>query len=522
MGGIGVGTVGFSTINPVNPASFASLRLTTLDITGFGEFRSQKGNGNTNSLFNGGFHNFGLGFKTNKPLSIVLGLRPISSVGYNISLPDTITLDTTSQPHTVNYSGSGGLNQFYLGFGFSLFRKLRIGASLPITFGTINYRWETEFEDVSVRPVTIRERTTLIGVTPTFGVQYEDSLKFRKKVDELEVLKDRRDKIADLFEELDKRDQDYQKEKAETDALRKDYEAKMAENNAEKDKITKQRENLEGAGTVVEKEVEKLRKLEFKYVTKNKRLEQKLRKEEKELKLTRQRIDRERKVLNEELSQIAEKEQKFKDGTNDSLRFRTEEKKLLYRLGGVITTSASLTGDRSLVYDVIDFTDTVISNTDGKVGVPTKIGLGFTVGQSRKWSAGMDIMMQDWGDLDYFGSPDPSLGRSIKVSLGAEWIPSYFSRKGAERIAWRAGAYFQETPYRLNNQAVTEFGVTVGMGIPLGFRPERSSLLFSRLNLGLMVGKRGTVDNSLLRENIVQLRIGMNLNDRWFIRRRID
>ncbi len=522
MGGIGIGTPGLVTINPLNPASFGDIRLTTLDVSGFGEWRTQKENNVSNSMVNSAVDNFGFAFRTNKPLTIVTGLTPLSSVGYSILVPDTVSLDTSNQPYTTHYDGRGGLNQFYLGFGFSCFRKLRFGANLPVTFGSIHYTWKTSFEDVNVSPVTIVEKSSMFGISPAFGVQYEDSLKFDRKVDELEESADRMKKIEDEIADLKRDEADKKKDEEELGKMRSEFEANMKENEDRRKEIAGQRVNMEETGSGSEKEIEKLRRKEFHFAGLNKSLEQKLRKEEKELRVSQQTVERRQKQLSDESAKIAEKVNRIESTGNDSIRYRQEKQTILFCAGAVLSLPSNLSADRSIDYKVSNFTDTVVFENNGTVTLPWKTGGGISIGQTRKWMIGADFTMQDWSQAQFFGTGDSSLQSSFKVALGGEWIPGYFSRKLAEKISWRTGLYYQKTPYILANASISEVGFTFGMGIPLGFRPERKTLLFSNLNLGLSFGKRGTLESNLLKENFMQIRIGMNLNDRWFIKRPVD
>ena len=44
----------------------------------------------------------------------------------------------------------------------------------------------------------------------------------------------------------------------------------------------------------------------------------------------------------------------------------------------------------------------------------------------------------------------------------------------------------------------------------------------SGIDLGLELGKRGTLDNNLVRQNFINLKIGINFADKWFNKRLYD
>ncbi|MBL0018540.1 MAG: hypothetical protein IPP17_19400 [Bacteroidetes bacterium] len=57
MGRIGIGAYDQSSINQLNPASYADLRLTTFDFNGFATYSKQSSNINEQGLSTSGFHN---------------------------------------------------------------------------------------------------------------------------------------------------------------------------------------------------------------------------------------------------------------------------------------------------------------------------------------------------------------------------------------------------------------------------------------------------------------------------------
>ena len=70
-----------------------------------------------------------------------------------------------------------------------------------------------------------------------------------------------------------------------------------------------------------------------------------------------------------------------------------------------------------------------------------------------------------------------------------------------------------------NFSQVSDFGMSFGLGLPLGRR-------LSNVNLGFEFGKKGTTSNNLIQENYFNLRLGLSLNavgrQAWFQKRRID
>jgi hypothetical protein len=66
----------------------------------------------------------------------------------------------------------------------------------------------------------------------------------------------------------------------------------------------------------------------------------------------------------------------------------------------------------------------------------------------------------------------------------------------------------------INNIPLTETGITFGLGLPLAG--------LSNANVGIEISKRGQKDAGLVQETIVALRVGLSLNDIWFIKRKYN
>ena len=82
-------------------------------------------------------------------------------------------------------------------------------------------------------------------------------------------------------------------------------------------------------------------------------------------------------------------------------------------------------------------------------------------------------------------------------------------------MVYRAGMRFENTGLKINNEPIKEFGISFGVGIPVG-------RAFSNANFGFEVGKRGTTNQNLIQENFVNFQLSLSLNDRWFEKRKFN
>ena len=83
------------------------------------------------------------------------------------------------------------------------------------------------------------------------------------------------------------------------------------------------------------------------------------------------------------------------------------------------------------------------------------------------------------------------------------------------RIVYRLGIRFEEIGLVINNESIDEFGISFGLGIPIG-------RLFSNANICFEWGQRGTTNQNLVEENFFNLNISLSLNDRWFEKRKFN
>ncbi len=161
--------------------------------------------------------------------------------------------------------------------------------------------------------------------------------------------------------------------------------------------------------------------------------------------------------------------------------------------------------------------DTIVSNFNqkGNIILPTSIDFGFLYAHHNKWDVGMNFNYL--GALQYksFNEPD-SLTTSFKISAGAQWIPNETALEGIyNRMKYRFGGYFQNSPIQVNATQLKQYAVTIGIGIPV-------KRYFSDIDFAFEFGKLGTTKNQLLEERFIRGTLGFSISDRWFIKRKYD
>ncbi len=157
-----------------------------------------------------------------------------------------------------------------------------------------------------------------------------------------------------------------------------------------------------------------------------------------------------------------------------------------------------------------------ISQDKNNAQLPVEYGFGFNIERIGKWSFAVDYTYTDFSRYSSFDQVNV-FGNAQKLSAGLEFVPKYDAMRGyLNRVVFRAGGYYTQTPFIVNNTRITDYAGTFGLGLPIG----KGGV--GMLNLGFVVGKRGTTSNGLIQENYFRFLVSMNINDRWFMRYKVD
>ncbi|NLZ50505.1 MAG: hypothetical protein GX899_02205 [Rikenellaceae bacterium] len=162
---------------------------------------------------------------------------------------------------------------------------------------------------------------------------------------------------------------------------------------------------------------------------------------------------------------------------------------------------------------------------DSGIRLADELNLGISLNYSDKFRAEFNYSRSDWRDsgMDYakgfsIGDAEQPFVNSVKESyrLGMEYVPNlndvrYYYR----RIAYRAGAYYNNEYYSVAGQKVNTIGLTFGITLPV-FR------WYNGLSITLDAGRRGPFKGSMVRENFLKFTFGVNLFDIWFQQPRYD
>lgn len=168
-------------------------------------------------------------------------------------------------------------------------------------------------------------------------------------------------------------------------------------------------------------------------------------------------------------------------------------------------------------------------NADEKPDTVASAHLRHNTALAESWGAGVsytwkkrlfveaDFTYQPWSKvktLQLKNFEGTRFADRYQGSLGASYT---HSERGSylSRIAWRMGGFYNRDYMMVGNSHVREYGVGVGFGLPA----LQSKTL---INIGVEYRHRSATDPRLLKENYINLRLGINFNELWFFQNKIN
>jgi len=171
IGSSGLALPSSTFINNLNPASLGFLPQNhfMFDIGGKAIMTTYQSGSRSESRNNFQFSHIAFAFPVSKNSGFSASLRPYSSSTFKISnlkLPIENSLDY----YYLTATGSGGLNNFDLSYGYRFGKKLSLGATASVLFGNTN---DNRSFLILNSITSIQKKTNYSGVRATLGAQYK-------------------------------------------------------------------------------------------------------------------------------------------------------------------------------------------------------------------------------------------------------------------------------------------------------------------------------------------------------------
>ena len=168
--------------------------------------------------------------------------------------------------------------------------------------------------------------------------------------------------------------------------------------------------------------------------------------------------------------------------------------------------------------------DTLKHNIDtlgnGKIGFADEIGVGLSVKGGEKWMVEFDYLRSNWSRSGFENTAGfavsgvSSFTSTVSQSFraGFEIVPNRNDvRYYFKRCTYRAGAYYDQSYYKLDGNNVNSIGITFGMTLPIS-----SSSRHNGITLGVDLGQRASTKNNMIRERYARFVVSFNIHDLWF------
>ena len=149
--------------------------------------------------------------------------------------------------------------------------------------------------------------------------------------------------------------------------------------------------------------------------------------------------------------------------------------------------------------------------------VPKKYTYGIGLGDINKWFIGAQVEKKFTSNFEnkFLNINNVDYRDTKSISIGASYIPEYSSLTSFwKRVVYRFGVKSEKKSIIVNNLPINQFSLNLGVGLPLAG--------LSKANIGLEFGQIGEENNLIVKENYWSIRLGLSLNDIWFIRRKYN
>ena len=187
MAGTGIALSDSRRLNFANPASYARFDslsfMFDVGVTLQAEHRSA-GNASRND-YRAQFDYLAAGFRLAPRLGFSFGLRPFSSVGYELATQSTSLSGSgasSALTTATRYTGEGGLHQVYAGLGFMPLNGLSVGVNAGYLWGTTTHSAYTQFSNSSTDALRRSYAYEVRSYTLEFGAQWAHRIARRHEV----------------------------------------------------------------------------------------------------------------------------------------------------------------------------------------------------------------------------------------------------------------------------------------------------------------------------------------------------
>ncbi len=175
MGGVGIAARNNRFINILNPASMTARDslsfMADMGLSGRISLFKEDDKKGLNTVFN--IDDIAISFPMWRHTAFMVGITPLSDVGYNISYKE---MDVYTQQRVFTSVGKGGTYQVFAAAAATFWNRLSVGAQFNYLFGNVAKTASISFGEETYRSVVSGDSLQVNSISAKFGLQYEQPI----------------------------------------------------------------------------------------------------------------------------------------------------------------------------------------------------------------------------------------------------------------------------------------------------------------------------------------------------------
>jgi len=154
-----------------------------------------------------------------------------------------------------------------------------------------------------------------------------------------------------------------------------------------------------------------------------------------------------------------------------------------------------------------------------KLALPLTQNFGISYQKEGHYLIGADYSRGNWSQYTVDGVSQ-GLSNTESYHIGGQITPNINALNSYWAVVdYRVGYQYNKTYVNTAGTGINESVYTFGIGLPIR---SQNRTAFYKVNFATEFGQRGTLANSLVKENYVNFRLSFLLNDKWFTKFRFD
>lgn len=182
--------------------------------------------------------------------------------------------------------------------------------------------------------------------------------------------------------------------------------------------------------------------------------------------------------------------------------------------GATYENSLTLKGKNDITLMNGDYDTLTSEERDGiRYSLPSRIGGGISF-QTKRSRIITDLIYEPWSSASYPGIMSQSID-TWRYSVGYSYLGNPDAQNYLGAIKLSTGIYYQQYPIKIDGQVLPNYGITVGLGLPV---------LDGKSTINLIYGydRFGAADGNLILQRTQKVMLDIVIRDIWGYKRAFD